>query len=167
MIEPGYRSQIGQDVFVDSVLDGKIGGTFLDVGCYDCERISNTYFLEVTRNWRGVAIDIDPTHEQGWKLRRPRSAFVCADATLLDYDYILDQNAMPEVIDYLSMDLEPPSLTLQALERVLESRRKFRVITFETDWYRYKESREPSRRILLDAGYTLAREGNQDDFWIL
>lgn len=163
-----FRSQpqTAQDEFVDTVLDHKMEGTFLDIGCYDCEIISNTWFLEMHRNWSGVGIDIDDLHERGWAFRRPNSSFLCADATLLDYTATLNAYGLPLLVDYLSIDLEPPQLSLLALRKVLESDRRFSVITFETDWYRQRDTQLPSRQLLHDAGYVLAREGIQDDFWV-
>jgi hypothetical protein len=153
-------------VFVDAVLEQKRNGTFLDIGCFHHERISNTHFFEIHRGWRGVAVDCESRFEQGWLQHRRQSRFVCSDATKLDYDALLDSSAMPHEVDYLSIDLEPPELSLVALQRVLESSRRFRVITFETDFYRQKATQQPSRDLLSAADYVLAREGIQDDFWV-
>ena len=167
-LECEYRSQpdTAQDQYVDSVLGKKHGGTFLDVGCCHCEIISNTWFLERVRGWSGVGIDLDDQYAAGWAFRRPRSTFICDDATRIDYTSLLNAHGMPLLIDYLSLDLEPPRLTLEALERVLESDRRFSVITYETDWYRQRDTQLPSRKMLDAAGYVLAREGIQDDFWV-
>jgi len=159
-----YHSQIGQDRFVDDVLGQKRGGTFLDVGCNHWQTINNTCFLEKQRDWSGVAIDVNPTFAVGWQRNRPKTNFYLQDATTSDYGELCGW--MPDVIDYLSVDLEPPSLSWKALQRVLESRVLFRVITFETDFYRYKESREPSRKLLASLGYKLVVPGQQDDFWV-
>lgn len=164
-----YRSQIGQDRWVDCIFDQKLGGTFLDVGCAGHELISNTWFLEKHRDWWGIGIDINPIHEQGWICQRPKSRFVCTDATKVDYTALLDAHAMPLTIDYLSIDLEPPRLSMAALERVMQSNRTFLAITFETDFYRQTGTREPSRRLLESAGYSLSKPdvAKQDDFWVL
>ena len=73
---------------------------------------------------------------------------------------------MPMVIDYLSLDLEPPTLTLQALYKVFESGYTFRVVTYETDYYREQSTQEASRNFFLSKGYTLVQPGVQDDFYI-
>jgi hypothetical protein len=165
--EIGYNSQIGQDEWVDGVLGKKHGGTFLDVGCGHWERISNSLFFERYRGWSGVAIDINEDYRDDWERNRPASHFIAADATTVHYESVLDHLGMPYVIDYLSIDLEPPNLSLPALFRVFESSRVFRCITFETDAYRYKGNVEPSRQFLADSGYKLAQPGQQDDFWVL
>lgn len=163
-----YTSQhpVCQDRWVDLWLGRKHGGTFLDVGCGHHKQISNTCFLEQCRGWRGVAIDANPAFESGWLQERPSSRFICTDATAIDYAALLNLHQMPERIDYLSMDLEPPTLTLLALEKVLQSGRRFTCITYETDWYREKSTREPSRKMLSDLGYRLEIPGDQDDFWV-
>lgn len=162
-----YHSQIGQDAWVDKTLDRKIGGTFLDVGCGHWQRINNTVFLEKCRGWAGVAIDVNGDYRDGWEANRPNTHFIAADATTAHYESILDHLRLPDVIDYLSIDLEPPSLSLKALFRVFESSREFRCITFETDAYRYAGNVEASRQFLSAAGYQLVKPGQQDDFWVL
>ena len=111
-------------------------------------------------------MDIEPSHAHGWQQNRKRSAFVLADATAIDYDELLDAYAMPEVIDYLSLDLEPPTLSLVALKQVLQSRRKFRCVTFEHDYYRQIATCEPSRDLMRQAGYRLVMQSIQDDYYV-
>lgn len=161
-----FYSQIAQDQFVVEQLGHVENGTFLDVGCSDYREINNTYFFELNWNWRGVGVDIEPSHAHGWQQNRKRSAFVLADATAIDYDELLDAHAMPEVIDYLSLDLEPPTLSLVALKQVLQSRRKFRCVTFEHDYYRQKATCEPSRDLMRQAGYRLVMQSIQDDYYV-
>ncbi|MBU2992363.1 FkbM family methyltransferase [Octadecabacter sp. 1_MG-2023] len=59
MLSPlyGYMSQAGQDRVVDTVLEHKRGGTFVDVGGYDGVTGSNTFFLETDRGWTGALIE--------------------------------------------------------------------------------------------------------------
>lgn len=161
-----YCSQIEQDKFVEHILNGKRDGTFLDVGCHHWQVISNTCYLEKHLDWSGVGIDLEPFYQEGWLMNRPRSTFVHADATNLNYDSLCDAYELPQTIDYLSIDLEPPDLSLVALQRVLESSRRFRVITFETDFYRQQVTQQPSRDLLTAAGYTMKKAGRQDDFWV-
>lgn len=164
-----YYSQdwIGQDKFVAETLKNKIDGTFLDVGCHHYKEISNTYFFEKELNWRGIAIDIDKSFESEWKTHRKNSLFVCTDATTVDYKKILKSNNMPKIIDYLSIDLEPPQLSLKALEKILDTDYLFRVVTFETDAYRQLETRDASRELFKYKGYTFVEERcAQDDFYV-
>lgn len=170
-----FYSQIGQDEFVLNIfnkyLDQKKPGTFLDIGCHDFSYISNTYFFEKELNWRGIGIDIETKYEQGWLDNRKQSVFIAGDATTIDYGKLLSDNNMPKVIDYLSLDLEPPPLTLKALQRLFESDYIFNIVTYETDYYREDQYgsgslRIPSQELFKSKGYVLIQEGIQDDYYI-
>ncbi len=170
-----FYSQIGQDEFVFEAarkyLNKEKNGTFLDIGCHEYAHINNTYFLEKEHNWRGVGVDIDDQWREDWEKYRPNSTFIAGDATAIDYGHILSANNMPKVIDYLSLDLEPPPLTLQALKRLFETDYIFNIVTYETDYYRENEYgpnslRLPSQEIFKSRGYVLISEGRQDDFYI-
>lgn len=52
-----YISQIGQDRFIDEFFDKKENGFFIDIGANEGVQISNTYFLEKNRNWKGICIE--------------------------------------------------------------------------------------------------------------
>jgi hypothetical protein len=162
-----FESQIGQDRFVVEQLNSKQGGTFLDIGACFYRSISNTYYLEKALGWRGIAIDIESKYQEEWNANRENTIFVVQDATQIDYKKLCDDHGLGPVIDYLSLDLEPPDVTFTALQKVLSSGLKFRVITFETDYYRYKDTRDSSRKLLNDNGYELTVAGDQDDFYIL
>ena len=73
------RSSIGVEEWVirDFFLDRR-GGVFVDVGAWEWQRGSNTYFLERKLGWAGLAIDASPEHFEGWRVNRPRSQFVVA-----------------------------------------------------------------------------------------
>lgn len=53
-------SQIGQDDWVITQLQGKKRGVFVDVGAFDGYSISNTYALEKAYNWTGVCVEPNP-----------------------------------------------------------------------------------------------------------
>jgi hypothetical protein len=161
-----FESQIGQDKFVVEQLNNKQNGTFLDIGACYYKSISNTYYLEKALGWRGIAIDIESKYQEEWSNNRENTIFVIQDATQIDYKELCSLHNFGPIIDYLSLDLEPPDVTFAALQKVLNSGLEFNVITFETDYYRYKDSREPSRRLLDEHGYELVVSGDQDDFYI-
>lgn len=164
-----YYSQewTAQDKFVAETLKFKQNGTFLDIGCHHYKNISNTYYLETELNWSGIGIDIDCSFQHEWEQYRKNSTFICADAIILDYESLLQTFNMPKIIDYLSIDLEPPQLTLQALQKLFETDYIFRVVTFETDAYRQLETRDISRDLFKSRGYTFVTERNsQDDYYI-
>lgn len=167
-----YTGQIGQDRFVIEQLKNKRNGTFLDIGCAGPMRLSNTYVLEKFFDWSGIGIDILHTNEGTltWETDRPRTKHVVADALEVDYLSLLQENKMPQTIDYLSLDLEPPSITLECLFKIPFDQYKFNVITFETDEYREggDERVKISRDYLSSKGYTLVSAVNrQDDFYVL
>jgi len=158
---------VAQDKFVCEMLENKQKGVFLDIGCHHYKNISNTYYLEKELGWSGLGIDLNCSFESDWVEHRSNSKFICADATILDYNALLKENNMPPVIDYLSLDLEPPELTLKALEAVLETDYVFRVVTFETDYYRQKYTRDISRQLFMRKGYKFMFDRNsQDDFYV-
>lgn len=53
------KSQAGQDLFVVAMTQGKTHGTWLEIGCGDPVRSSNTYLLEKRLEWSGTSIDKD------------------------------------------------------------------------------------------------------------
>lgn len=59
--ERGYRSQVGQDLFLNRWFFKDRGpGVFVDVGAFDGELGSNTYFFEKQLGWRGIAFEPQP-----------------------------------------------------------------------------------------------------------
>ena len=84
----------------------------------------------------------------------------------------------PKIIDYLSLDIEPATQTLDALKLILQTSYSFNCITFEHDLYVGKENVEVKliqKELLLNMGYTLYKEnvcsGNNprlpfEDWWV-
>jgi hypothetical protein len=144
------RSQVAQDAFVVCCLNGMRSGRFLDIGAGEPELISNTVMLERDFGWSGICCDIE-TEE---RLREQRSAVVVGDFFSEDWGTRCDSIAVDGRIDYLSLDLEPPQLTLAALCELPLAKVRFSVITIEHDAYRGFDSiRTAMRAILLDHGY--------------
>jgi hypothetical protein len=52
-------SQINQDIWVLEKTNYKRNGYYIDIGCADGEKISNTFLLDKHYNWSGLAIDIN------------------------------------------------------------------------------------------------------------
>ena len=80
-------SQIGQDIFVNNILNEKTNGLFLDVGCCRPEHINNTFLFEKNYNWDGISIDIDD-YSKEWQEKRI-TKFICQDALTVDYQTII------------------------------------------------------------------------------
>ncbi len=57
-----YYSQCRQDQFVDNVIyNKKENGYFLEIGAYDGITLSNTFFLEKVRKWKGICVEPLPS----------------------------------------------------------------------------------------------------------
>lgn len=145
-------SGLGQDLFVLMLLDGKRSGTYLEIGANDPIKSSNTYLLEKTFGWTGVSVEIGKVYQRRFELFR-KNKLVCADARRLSY-----RGEFTNPVDYLSLDIDPPEQTLEALENVIAEGLVFRAITFEHDFYNFgcgPQVRENSRAFLEEAGYVL------------
>lgn len=49
-----YISQLGQDCLVDTILNNKTDGFFIEIGVGNGKELSNSYFFEKFRNWNGI-----------------------------------------------------------------------------------------------------------------
>lgn len=171
----GY-SQIGQDLFVINALQEMRDGLFLDVGAAAPQYINNTYLLEKHYNWSGISIEFDKRYESVWSNSdRKNSQFILKDARTVDYDTLIGNllvNRGRDRIDYLSVDLEPPSLTLDVLHLIPFNKYKFSVITYEHDMYRCDVVNDPlytmreSRKLFDQYGYKLVFANKQEDWWV-
>ena len=166
------HSQLHQDLFVLSVLNGKREGTYLDIGAHEPIFISNTALLEQGFGWRGLGLEWDPEMVAGHRRLR-RNPCLQADALSIDYEACMAAAQLPDVIDYLSLDIDPPANTLTALTRLPHHKYRFRVITFEHDLsFGGEHARAASREILKALGYQLlvgdvSWAGHVvDDWWI-
>jgi hypothetical protein len=177
-----YTSQLSQDKLIDDLLKQKTNGYFLDIGACYWDYMSNTCFFDRERGWRGIGVDMMEKYAEGWKQNRPNSILQIGNAVEIDYQKLLNNNNAPMVIDYLSIDVDPPTtLSLEALYAVFKTDRKFNVITFETDYggdvecnFTRQGTREDSRKFLLERGYKLIKEiydigkpwYHVDDLWV-
>jgi hypothetical protein len=139
-------SESRQDEFVMHMMNGKIG-EYLEIGAAFPIESNNTYLLE-QNGWNGLSLEIDPKYKQLWDSER-KNKLVIADA--LQYEF-----EEKEHIEYLQLDIEPPSQTFKILQNLLELKTKYSIITFETDAYIDSSYVKPSRDLLTSKGYTLA-----------
>ena len=150
-----FRSQANQDEFVYTMLYKLVGkqdvGYYLEIGAGEPIYINNTYVLEKECGWQGLSIDISDSFISGWAAER-KNPLISEDAIRMDYCSILE--GFPQVIDYLSLDVDGYYDTV--LRRVLLSNRIFKIITIEHDAYRYGDLyRAVEREILTEQGYHL------------
>lgn len=155
-------SECSQDRFVLNTLNHKKNGIWVELGCKGPYVGSNTHLLEKNYGWSGISIDID-YHEVGlWSGERNTDGLICYDALQINYLELFKKYNLPPVIDYLSVDLEPPPITFEVLSKIPFNDYKFRVITFEHDHYKtdYISSglKKKSRDFFLNLGYKMIPE---------
>lgn len=151
------HSQVYQDMFVLTALNGKNNGTYLEIGSAEPFKNNNTALLEKRFSWTGIGIEYNENFAKQYRENRT-NPILCVDALLLDYTKLLDkQFPNTKIIDYLQLDIEPPRNTFQALLSIPFDKYKFAVITYEHDYYVdiTKSYRQKSRDYLNSIGYEL------------
>lgn len=151
------HSQVYQDMFVLSMLDGKRNGTFVEIGGADPIKGNNTHLLENEFGWRGLSVEFDENFVKAYKQARPQTNVIHKDALTIDYLELLKNNFAEKVIDYLQLDIEPAQNTYDCMKLIPFDEYKFRVITYEHDYYAdfSRTVREMSRAFLESKGYVL------------
>lgn len=162
-------SQVYQDLFVLSMLNGKREGTYLEIGSADPYINSNTALLEKDFNWKGLSIELKEDEVE--KFRKERSNPVLnTNALDVNYEEVLKEHNFSENIDYLQVDCEPPKTTYEILTKLPFDKYKFAVITFEHDNYASLDKiyKDKSRRFLISKGYELIASniGDFEDWWV-
>jgi len=167
-------SQVYQDMFVLSMLNGKRNGTFLEIGGAEPFKGNNTALLEKNFDWKGVSIEYSEKFVKNYRDNRSAN-LIHDDALLIDYNKILSENFEGNVVDYLQLDIEPARNTYECMLRIPFDEYKFAVITYEHDYYVdvTRSYREKSREFLKSKGYVLiandiSPEGtsNFEDWWV-
>lgn len=144
------EAQAGQDRFALAICD-KPDGTFVDIGCAHPIVLNNTIALERI-GWIGVLLEGNPVYVDECRALR-RSPLFQADARTFDWGPPLSGFADP--IDFASIDVDENSF--EAFRTLLAtSRRRFRVVTIEHDFYsRGDRIRIPIRALAKENGYEL------------
>ncbi len=150
------NSQAGQESFVVEALNQKMDGFYIEVGAWHGVKDSNTSLLERQFGWSGLAFEIVPRFVRRYNRVRTNRCFK-ADATILDFASLFEEQNVPKVVDYLQLDIEPGTHTLSALLKIPLESYRFSVITFEHDLYRSSENKYVknwSEALLKEHGYT-------------
>ena len=172
-IEKNY-SQIYQDIFVLSMLNGKNNGTFLEIGGASPYHGNNTALLEEQFGWNGVSIEYQQNYVDEYMSAR-KTKILCANALEIDYRKLLQENYDTNTIDYLQLDIEPARNTYDCMLKIPFDEYKFAVITYEHDYYVdvTRSYREKSREFLKNKGYILVVNdlspdgiSNFEDWWV-
>ncbi|WIA43726.1 hypothetical protein OEZ86_010152 [Tetradesmus obliquus] len=77
-----YKSQLGQDKYIDDLLHGLTNGFFVESGAHDGTGLSNTLFLEASRNWTGLLVEANPMLFQTLVNTSNRTASLAINACL-------------------------------------------------------------------------------------
>ena len=149
-----YKSQGGQDKWVEEMSKGATGGFFVEVGAYDGLESSNTYYLEQTLGWTGVCIEAGVSYFKALEVNRPNTINV--NKAVMPYSgtcnfgqfevvqngvevvcdtlsNILTSVGAPSVIDYLSLDIEGGEIG--ALESFDWGKYRINLLTVEHNLY--------------------------------
>ena len=169
------HSQVMQDMFVLSMLNGKREGTFLEIGGGDPWWGNNSALLETEFNWKGATVEYDKNLAGSYKAQRSTNVYN-TDALTIDYkQFIKDNFGDTNVIDYLQLDIEPARNTYDCMLKMPFDEIKFAVITYEHDYYAdvTRIYRDKSREFLRSKGYVLvvndiSPDGtcNFEDWWV-
>ena len=129
--------QLDQDLIVLAYLNQKKNGLFVDIGCGLPCLLSNSARLEQDFGWSGIAVDIRKENDHcSWDEHRPNTTLIIQDALSIDYESLFDATFQHTEIDFLSLDLEPPQLTMDLLYKLPWHKWKPKIVAFETDSYR-------------------------------
>lgn len=173
-----YKSQAEQDKWVEEITKGKHHGFFVEVGAYDGVVSSNTYYLEQVLGWKGICIEASPHYFQSLVRNRPLSTNVniavmpytgvCSfgDMEVVDVgepvpcdtlSNILQKCNAPEIIDYVSLDIEGGEIG--AIESFDWSAYRINTMTVEHNLYIHGPSQKDDiYRLLTSQGYIRVRE---------
>lgn len=148
-------SQAGQTRFAAHVLNYKRGGTFVDFGCAHPIEWNNSFALEAELGWGGLLLDSSAATCALCQQQR-KGTVVCADAT--KFDFAPAFCTLGPVLDYASVDVDEFQVAalLNLMACADHTGTRFRVMTIETDAYRFGEG--PRTRIvdmLCSRGYDL------------
>jgi FkbM family methyltransferase len=78
---PGRFSENDEEWIIRDYFQDRRDGVFLDVGANHYKHYSNTYFLETSLGWSGVAVDALTEFGDDYRLHRPKTRFVAMYAS--------------------------------------------------------------------------------------
>lgn len=147
-----FCSSAKQDEFVSNILEFKKDGYCVDIGsCHSIESNNTYYFQDL--DWFALSIELDSSYNDSYSTRK-NGVHLNEDALKLNYKEVFQEYDLPNIIDYLSLDVD--TLSLSVLKILPFTDYKFRVITIEHDAYLHGDKyREEQRKILESNGYYL------------
>lgn len=158
-------SDAKQDIFALTLLSSK--RFYLELGCGDgltsqgLGGNSNTLLLE-ENGWSGILVDNNPALCNIARSKRLNSKVYTADATnSAEIESILSQSNAPQIIDYISLDIDEASLP--AIGAFPFHKYKFKFMTFEHDLYSGRQDSIDRKNItpifLKEKGYERLIDG--------
>lgn len=124
-------SKSGEDIQLKQLLGANHKGIYVDVGCWDPVKASNSYYFHL-RGWKGICIDPNPQMKNLFLLKRPSDIFVnhaigtdnenltyymledqYSSMNTLDFDFIKDNKLEDKIVNKIS-------ITTVSLKYVLE-----------------------------------------------
>ena len=130
-------------------------GTYIEIGAHKPVQRSNTVALEKL-GWKGFGLELDTRHQSLWHGDRTNPIY-WEDATEFDYWQAVKDQGLPERINFLQADIEPPKNTFTALKKAVESGLTFDFIAFEHDLYcQDVDYNAITTEYLLTQGYKVA-----------
>jgi len=129
-----YYSEAFQDQFVDLMLDYPKTGFFVDIGAgtQPDNMGSNSLHFEKS-GWNGIVIDADSSLIHNRNCIKYFGFVGDGTNNTVDAGNVLTSLNCPQIIDYLSIDLEGMDLII--LQSILKSNYEFKVLTIEHNLY--------------------------------
>lgn len=147
-----FYSSVSQDEFVANLLKFKKNGYCMDIGSCHSTESNNTFYFQ-SLDWSCISVEIDSSYNESYSTRK-NGVHLNENALEVNYEAVLSEYEFPEVIDYLSLDVD--TCSLDVLRILPLDKYKFKVITIEHDAYLYGDKyMSPQRKILTDNGYKL------------
>lgn len=140
-------SQASQDIFAIYINQFKTNGYFVDLGCNEPFLGSNSATLE-EMGWTGILVDYQQSLVDKCNSIRKNKA-ICADLVKTNITDILIENNSPEIIDFLSMDLDDEA-ALPCIKNFNFNKYKIKCMTFEHDEYLRGNSMKNASREFLE-----------------
>jgi len=181
-----YKSQSDQDKWVDSFFKEKTDGFFIDVGAYDGIKLSNSYFLEKVRNWKGLCIEgntlifddlvknrncicinsvISSVQKKVYFKNNDLIGSITNDTGIEVFTTtlteIIKKNEIPFIIDYMSLDIEGQEY--EALQSFPWNTHTIVLLTVEHNSYNTGERNKNNiYQFLTEHGYTRYKNDVED-----
>jgi hypothetical protein len=144
-----FYSDAKQDEFVARLLNFFKNGFYIDIGSCGAVESNNTYFFE-SLMWNGICIELEARYNHTYSARNCK--YLNADALKINYKKLFEEASAPDIIDYLSLDIDTQSVNV--LKLLPFDTYTFKIITIEHDAYLYGDIyKSEQTNILSSFGY--------------